>query len=90
MSGPKFPVGRIVATANALQHLPPGDILAGLLRHITGDWGDIGIEDRKENEMSLHKGFRLVSAYYAANHIRFWIITEADRSVTTVLLPEDD
>jgi len=88
-SAAKFRVGRIVSTSNALNHLTYDDILAGLLRHITGDWGDLDKDDRKENDLSLEKGFRLLSVYHAANGVKFWIITEADRSATTVLLPED-
>ena len=59
-----------------------------LKRHARGDWGDLCPEDRKENELSLKEGFRLLSVYGTGER-RFWIITEADRSVTTVLLPED-
>lgn len=90
MSAAQFKTGRIVTTANALNHLGYDDILSGLLRHVTGDWGDLGKDDRKENDLSLEKGFRLLSAYRAGNGVRFWIITEADRSATTVLLPEDN
>jgi hypothetical protein len=46
-------------------------------------------DDRKENELSLEKGFRLLSVYQSADGVKFWVITEADRSVTTVLMPED-
>jgi hypothetical protein len=89
MSAAKFKTGRIVSTANSLNHLAYDDILSGLLRHITGDWGEVTKDDRKENELSLEKGFRLWSAYRTAKGVKFWIITEADRSVTTVLLPGD-
>jgi hypothetical protein len=60
-----------------------------LERHQAGDWGDVDEHDRQENELSLKSDFRLLSVYHAANGIKFWIITEADRSATTVLLPED-
>jgi hypothetical protein len=89
MSAAKFKTGRIVSSANALNHLTYDDILSGLVRHITGDWGDVGKDDRKENELSLEKGFRLWSVYHTEKGVRFFIITEADRSATTVLLPED-
>lgn len=89
MSAAKFKTGRIVTTANALNHLTYDDILSGLLRHITGDWGNLDADDQKENDQSLEKGARLLSAYQASNGVKFWIITEADRSATTVLLPED-
>jgi hypothetical protein len=85
----KFPLGQVVITANALEALRPGDVLAALTRHGAGDWGDVCDDDRWENELSLKEGYRLLSAYRAANGVKFWIITEADRSATTVLLPED-
>ena len=89
MSAAKFQLGKIVSTPNALNHLTYDDISAGLMRHVTGDWGDVDEHDRQENETSLQKGFRLLSVYHAANGVKFWIITDADRSATTVLLPED-
>ena len=84
-----FRLGQIVATPNALAHLSKDDILTGIRRHQAGDWGDLDEADRQENQLSLEKGFRLLSVYHAANGTKFWIITEADRAVTTVLLPED-
>ena len=87
-SPPKFPLGEIVITANAAQHLDTNAVNEGLRRHAAGDWGDIPPDDACENELSLKKGFRLLSAYGTGQQ-RFWIITEADRSVTTVLLPND-
>ena len=89
MSTGKFPLGQIVTTPNALNSLTYDDILSGLLRHVTGDWGDVSTDDRKENELSVEKGFRLLSVYHSVCGVRFWIITEADRSATTVLLPDD-
>jgi len=65
------------------------DMMAAIQWHQAGDWGDLPEEDRQENELSLQQGFRLLSAYSSAQGVRFWIITEGDRSVTTVLLPED-
>jgi hypothetical protein len=85
---PKFPLGQIVITANAQATLDPADVQQGLSRHARGDWGDLRPEDREENELSLTEGFRLFSAYGSGDK-RIWIITEADRSVTTVLMPED-
>jgi hypothetical protein len=85
----KFRLGQIVATPNALEHLNQADILTGIQRHQAGDWGEVCEEDQQENELSLKQGFRLLSAYRTTNGTKFWIITEADRSVTTVLLPED-
>ena len=60
-----------------------------LKRHVTGDWGELDEEDRRENELSVVQGFRLLSAYTISNGIKLWIITEADRSATTLLLPSE-
>jgi len=85
----KFPLGRTVITRNALDRLSSDDVQIALARHAAGDWGDVCPEDRHENELSLREGFRLLSVYQSKAGERFWVITEADRSVTTVLLPED-
>ncbi len=85
---PKFPLGQIVITANASAQLDAVAVHEGLRRHAAGDWGDICPEDASENDHSLKEGNRLLSAYGTGER-RFWIITEADRSVTTVLMPED-
>lgn len=79
-----------MATPNALSRLDIQDVLAGIVRHQAGDWGDMESDDRAENELSLEKGFRLFSVYHAQNGVKFWIITEATREVTTVLMPEDN
>ena len=89
MSMHRFPMGRLVATPNALAHIAHDDILRALRRHAIGDWGDLDEDDRRENEDSLVHGRRLLSVYYGAAGTRFYIITEACRTVTTVLLPED-
>lgn len=60
-----------------------------LTRHITGDWGELAPEDIEENELSLREGYRLLSAYRLSTGVRVWLITEADRSTTTYLLPSD-
>ena len=60
-----------------------------LRRHLAGDWGELDEHDRHENELSLQNGWRILSCYRLRNGTRIWIITEADRSVTTVLLPEE-
>src|ERR1051325_4924425 len=85
----KFGLGRIVATPNALSKLSNEDILRALQRHQAGDWGDVDEHDRQENELSLKEGFRLLSVFHSAQRVKFWIITESDRSSTTLLLPED-
>lgn len=84
-----FRLGQVVATPNVLRSLTQEDILSGIRRHQAGDWGELGSEDRRANSAALAQGTRLLSAYHGANGTRFWIITEADRSATTVLLPED-
>ena len=89
MNAAKFRTGQIVSTPNALNHLSQDDIRSGIIRHQAGDWGDLDADDRKENDLSLERGTRILSAYHASNGVTFWIITEADRSSTTVLLPED-
>lgn len=85
----KFPLGRVVATQGALKELSQDDILLGLRRHHSGDWGDLEEEDLAENELSLIEGFRLFSVYHGSGGIRFYVITEHDRSYTTVLLPHE-
>ena len=84
-----FRLGRIVATPNALEKLTQEEIFTAIQRHQAGDWGEINEGDQAENDLSLKEGFRLLSVYQAKNGCRFWLITEADRSATTVLLPED-
>ena len=79
----------MVATSTALATLPTRDVAAALDRHRRGDWGDAGREDWQANERALKQGERLLSVYHAVDGTRFWIITEWDRSLTTVLLPED-
>ena len=85
----KFPLGQLVATANAAAQLSNEAVSEGLRRHAAGDWGELDDGDRAENENALTAGNRLLSAYTAPNGVKFWIITEWDRSITTVLLPED-
>jgi len=86
---PKFDFGRLFITLPAQSTLAHEDVMAALSRHITGDWGDCCKEDWKENDLSLREGFRLFSVYHDKKGTKFWVITEADRSATTVLLPED-
>jgi len=85
---PLFSLGTVVATPAAVSAIAPEDIASALARHLSGDWGDVGTEDWAENELSLKEGFRLFSVYRSGD-TKFWVITEADRSATTVLLPED-
>ena len=87
-SGIRFPLGTMAITASASQRLTTEEVLTALRRHASGDWGDLCPEDALANDDALHHGGRLFSAYGSGEH-RFWIITEADRSVTTMLLPQD-
>lgn len=84
-----FALGRTVATPGALEAVPAEEITLAMSRHERGDWGLVCEHDRAENDLSLTEGFRLMSVYKTVSGIRFWIITEADRSVTTVLLPAE-
>ena len=86
----RFPLGRVVATPGALELLEEAgeEPLRYLARHASGDWGELDDDDRRENERSLRHGWRVLSSYPIGAE-RIWIITEADRSVTTILLPEE-
>ena len=88
---PLFSAGQIVATPGALALLeqankPPLEFLS---RHLRGDWGSLCPDDKTENELSLKYGLRLMSSYQVTDTETLWIITEADRSVTTLLLPAE-
>ena len=86
-----FPLGQTVMTPGAIEVLEgtaesPGDFIA---RHQSGDWGEVCADDAQANQEALHQGFRLMSVYRTAEGKKLWVITEADRSVTTLLLPEE-
>jgi hypothetical protein len=87
----KFHPGQIVATPGALAALSASgeNVLDYFERHLAGDWGEVDEHDRKENELSLREGFRLLSAYTLRDGAKIWVITEADRSSATILLPEE-
>ena len=85
----KFELGQTVITPGAQQSLHPEDVFSCLRRHAAGDWGECGPEDWQENEFSLGKHLRLFSVYHDRAGTKFWIITEADRSSTTILLPSE-
>lgn len=85
----KFPLGQLVMTPGARDGIPPSEMMKALRRHARGDWGEVGEEDQLANDSALQHGSRLLSAYRTQNDVKFWIITEADRTVTTVLLPEE-
>ena len=84
----RFPLGQLAITSNASLRLTTEEVLTALQRHARGDWGDLCPEDTLANDMAVELGGRLLSAYGHGEH-RFWLITEADYSFTTVLLPED-
>lgn len=89
---PRFPVAQLLITPGALAAAiqASGDDAFGLLRHhIQGDWGGLDPVDVAENEFSLIRGFRMISAYNLKDRTKVWVITEADRSATTILLPWD-
>lgn len=98
LTGVNFSLGQTVATQQAHQLLHPSSILSGLSRHVKGDWGELDDEDWQANNRALVNGTRIFSVYKApelepikgpGKGATFWIITEADRSSTCVLLPED-
>lgn len=87
----KFPLGEIVATPGALDALsavghPPATYLR---RHVSGDWGELSDGDKELNEAALLDGDRILSHYQLGNGQRIYVITEWDRSVTTILLPDE-
>jgi len=86
----QFPLGRIVATPGALEALEASGVspVQLLARHQSGNWGEVQPEDVRENERSVRDGFRILSSY-AAGEERIWIITEADRSSTCLLLSSE-
>lgn len=86
----KVPMGRVVATPGALDALEDAGQDAGelLARHNSGDWGEVPREDARENDLSVRRGYRILSSYRVGQS-KVWIITEADRSSTCLLLPED-
>lgn len=85
-----FPLGRVLATSGVSRFIETGQVnpLTLLRRHASGDWGDLCTADKKLNDRSLQDG-RLMSTYKLDNQLTIWIITEWDRSVTTLLLPTE-
>jgi hypothetical protein len=88
---PRFTLGQLVATPGALQAFAEAgqNPMEFITPHQVGDWGEVPEEDKQENEFSLQHGFRLLSAYQTATGVGIWVITEADRSATTILLPSE-
>lgn len=87
---PRFALGQVVATTPAVETMLDLGITVGDLvdRHVRGDWGNVPPEDAAENERSVRDGYRILSSY-GEGDATLWVITEADRSVTTILRPED-
>jgi hypothetical protein len=86
---PRFFLGQLVATPNALATFPEDYLERCINRHANCDWGDLCEEDRESNEAALGNGARLFSSYVTPELGKLWIITEGDESATTLLLPED-
>lgn len=88
---PRFPLGQVVATPAALEALAAAGQTADdfLIRHVKGDWGDVDADDQQANEEALRCDARLISAYRTAKGTKLWVITEADRSSTCLLLPDE-
>ena len=88
---PPFPLVQVLATPAAIRAVEQAEqTLEELLeRHRSGDWGDVCEDDRAFNDAAVSAGLRILSAYVLVSGVRLWIITEADRSVTTFLLPEE-
>jgi len=86
-----FNLGQLVATPGALAAIEEsGDSLVTYLnRHVTGDWGELDAHDQKENDLGISHNLRILSAYTLSSGVKIWVITEADRSSTTALLPEE-
>ena len=90
-STPLFPLGSLYATPGAIEALSEAGQEASefLRRHQYGDWGDLSDDDKAENDFSVSRSLRIFSAYHTKEGVKLWVITEADRSATTVLLPSD-
>ena len=84
-----FDLGWTLSTPHVLDAVPKAEIFAALQRHQNCDWGDVCPQDKWANDRAVKGGERLLSVYHSKDGVKFWIITEWDRSATTVLLPED-
>ena len=83
-----FSPGQVFKTRGAAD-IPQTVLLAALKRHLSGDWGDVSEDDKQSNDEAVKDGDRILSAYHAPDRTKFWIITESDRSMTTLLLPDE-
>ena len=86
---PRFPLGETIITRGAKQKIDTVQARLALARHASGDWGEMDQDDRRLNNAALENGGRLVSIYKTAAGVRFYVITEAERDRTTILLPEE-
>ena len=84
-----FQPGRFLITPGAQRVVSEEEVAKAIKRHLSGDWGNVCQDDWAQNDWSTAHNARIISVYESTNGIRFWIITEADRSATTVLLPEE-
>ncbi|APV45070.1 hypothetical protein [Dehalogenimonas formicexedens] len=94
VTNPTVPLGQVVATRGVYALAGENPKFAEFMprclnRHAKGDWGDLDEADNQENELSLEQGFRLLSSYESEGLPKIWIITEADRSSTTILFPDE-
>jgi len=85
----KFELGNLYMTPGVQAEIPNDEVLKAIARHVTGDWGDVCPDDAAENEFAVGKHLRLFSVYHSTQGTKFWIITEADRTSTTALLPDE-
>ena len=83
-----FSPGQVVATEGAAK-IPQMVLMVALIRHLSGDWGDLSEDDKRLNDEAVRDGDRIFSAYHAPDGTKFWVITESDRSATTFLLPDE-
>lgn len=84
-----FTPGKFVATPRVLKTVPGVELTNALTRHLRGDWGDVSDENRASNDRAVKGGDRIFSVYHSEGGVKFWIITERDRSATTILLPNE-
>lgn len=85
----RFPTGRLMGRPGAMRSINMDEMMAAFLRHTQGDWGEVSPADQRSNDYAVQHGLRIASAYRSKQGRMFWIITEADRSATTILLPEE-
>lgn len=85
----RFSLGQMLMTPGVLEEIHPEEVMRALRKHSAGDWGDCCEDDRRANDMALDDGSRIFSVYHDRFGRKFWIITEADRASTTVLLPSE-